>query len=138
MRIDEGTYRLNFRCILMYMDRSLKEYEAFISTEIQKGHSDTLYEYHLKRVQEFQHERLIHLIVTLFFAGVLIATIIGFIMLSLVANSWVLAFPVFLIIVILFVIEVFYIRHYYTLENGTQRLYGYTKKFYELRTKREK
>lgn len=113
------------------MDKSLKQYTEFISEAIKKDHSTDLYEYHINRVREFQHERLIHLIVTLFFAAVLLTTVIGFIVLSLVVDSWILAFPVFLMIVILFIVEVFYIRHYYVLENGVQKLYLYTKMFYE-------
>jgi hypothetical protein len=37
------------------------------------------------------------------------------------------------IVAILAVTDLFYIRHYYRLENGTEKLYALTKKLYELK-----
>ncbi len=65
----------------------------------------------------FQHERLIHLIVTMTFALMTIMTLIGICLTSYL--------PLVALIVLLLVLLVPYIRHYYILENGTQTLYRY-------------
>ncbi len=63
----------------------------------------------------FQHERLIHLIVTVLFA---LVTIICFAV-FLVAPS----IPVIVLLVLFLALLVPYIFHYYRLENGVQKLY---------------
>lgn len=88
-----------------------------------------LYRFHTTRVHDFQHERLIHLLVTFFFAGLLLLSAAGgLVALTLAADksgpalnilSWSLC-------IILFITEGFYIRHYFKLENGTQKLYRIT------------
>ncbi len=67
------------------------------------------------KISFFQHERLIHLIVTLFFS--LFAIIFTFISLY-TTNKY-----IYVISLILYVFVVFYILHYYYLENGVQKLY---------------
>ena len=67
------------------------------------------------KISFFQHERLIHLIVTLFFS--LFAIIFTFISLY-TTNIY-----IYVISLILYVFVVFYILHYYYLENGVQKLY---------------
>ena len=65
----------------------------------------------------FQHERLIHLIVTITFA-----------LLTMIALMGTLFMPqpaLFALILLLFILLVPYIRHYYILENGVQKLYQY-------------
>lgn len=91
-----------------------------LETELSSESREKLFNYHLARVQDFQHERLIHLLVTFFFAELLLATILVY--LSLTYLLW----PLIALIVILFVLELFYIRHYYQLENGVQSLYELT------------
>lgn len=72
----------------------------------------------LIQIQFFQHERLIHLIVTALFA---ILTII-----SLLASLLIPKQPVLLALDLLFMILLIpYICHYYRLENGVQKLYEY-------------
>ncbi len=90
-----------------------------------------VYRLHIDRVRDFQHERLIHLIVTFFFAGLLLLSAAGGLFcLTLAADpsgqmlnilSWSLC-------VLLLLTELFYVRHYYVLENGTQSLYKITKR----------
>ena len=70
-------------------------------------------ENHLIKIQFFQHERLIHLIVTVFYAILFIL----FSALSLVHFMFVI------IMLILLVFLLFYIVHYFRLENGVQYLY---------------
>ena len=71
---------------------------------------------HLVQVGFFQHERLIHLIVTVTFALLEMLAIV----LSVISNS---LFTLLLHIVIL-ILLIPYIRHYYILENEVQKMYG--------------
>ena len=70
-------------------------------------------EHHQIKIKFFQHERLIHLLVTLFYGlFLLISTIIS------------IKTPLFLIILyIILIILIFYVRHYFFLENKVQYLY---------------
>ena len=63
----------------------------------------------------FQHERLIHLIVTLAFA---VLTILSVYILILSMSV-----PTVLLTVLLAIMLIAYIKHYYVLENGVQKLY---------------
>lgn len=65
----------------------------------------------------FQHERLIHLIVTVIFALLTMLSILGAALLQQIS--------MFLLTVLFFVLLVPYIMHYYLLENGVQKLYTY-------------
>lgn len=71
---------------------------------------------HLVQISFFQHERLIHLLVTLAFALMVCAcalvTILTYNMVSC------------LLMGLLTILLVPYVVHYYHLENGTQALYG--------------
>lgn len=75
----------------------------------------------LTQIQFFQHERLIHLIVTHLFA--LAAMII------LVAMVYFKTVSMLILFVLLLVLLFPYIIHYYHLENGTQKLYTYYDRF---------
>ena len=71
---------------------------------------------HLVQVGFFQHERLIHLIVTVTFALLEMLAIV----LSVISNSlFTLLLPIVILILLLP-----YIRHYYILENEVQKMYG--------------
>lgn len=68
---------------------------------------------HLIKIRFFQHERLIHLLVTLFYAILfLLFMSLGFV-----------SYLFFIIAFILIVFLIFYIIHYFRLENGVQYLY---------------
>lgn len=69
----------------------------------------------LKRIMFFQHERLIHLLVTIFTGIVAIILFISFICLENILIG--------LLFIITFILFIFYIFHYYYLENGIQKLY---------------
>lgn len=71
----------------------------------------------LVQIQFFQHERLIHLIVTVLFALLAVISILA----SLIIQEWV----VLALCLMFFVLLVPYIRHYYILENGVQQMYEY-------------
>lgn len=69
----------------------------------------------------FQHERLIHLIVTVTFALLTIIAILGTLIVPQPA--------LFILVLLLLVLLIPYVRHYYILENGVQKLYKYYDKF---------
>ena len=102
------------------MEKHIAEHYQTISQRLAAAKSKTdlaeLAHYHRTRVQEFQHEWLIHLLVTFFFAGLFLASLAGLVLNCLLG----------LLTLILFVLELAYIRHYYQLENGVQRLYELT------------
>lgn len=107
------------------MDKGLRDYTKHIETRLKHApHKEllALYERHLVKTRDFQHERLIHLLVTLFFGLLFLFSLITF---SMTAS---LAIPLLTTLcitcaVLLFVTEIFYIRYYYILENGVQKLY---------------
>lgn len=78
-------------------------------------------EEHLVQVGFFQHERLIHLIVTVVFALFTVLSIgMAFLLMAQGtegAGSWLLVVAAFLILLIP------YVRHYYILENEVQKMY---------------
>ena len=77
----------------------------------------------LVQIQFFQHERLIHLIVTVTFALLTVLSIFTFLALTQIG--------LLLLSGLLIVLLVPYIRHYYILENGVQKLYTYYDKMVE-------
>lgn len=70
----------------------------------------------LVQIGFFQHERLIHLIVTVTFALLLVVCAAG----CVLAPGWQLV----TLTALLLALVVPYIRHYYILENSVQRLYA--------------
>ncbi|MDR2565629.1 MAG: hypothetical protein LBC97_06140 [Bifidobacteriaceae bacterium] len=91
-----------------------------------------LADYHHRQTQNFQHERLIHLLVTFFFGGLAVA--------ALAALAWFLAAGdpdgptlagLIALNLMLLGLEAAYIGHYYGLENNVQRLYGLTTRLFE-------
>lgn len=78
----------------------------------------------LVQIGFFQHERLVHLIVTVLFA---LMTILVF---FLAATNFALWTGVLLLLLLVLLIP--YIKHYWLLENGTQKLYQYYDKMEEL------
>jgi len=123
------------------MDKSIAHYyseanQAVKELEKSKLHSkaEELYYYHIDRVRDFQHERLIHLLVTFFFAALLITSIVGLLWVSSieVSSSLLLTYLFAGAGLLLFATVLFYVRHYYQLENGTQKLYAITERLREL------
>lgn len=109
------------------MKESLKEYNEYLdkvieSKKIEK--KDELLEEILIQINFFQHERLVHLIVTFMTA---LATIL-FLFFSVLLES----IGMTLLFIITFCLFVPYIFHYYYLENGVQALY---KKYFQIKEK---
>jgi hypothetical protein len=123
------------------MDIKLRQYDEYVNNKIndlnnKKTHERSLLakellKHHCEMIRNFQHERLVHLLVTFFFSGLLI---LGIIVLFVPKGSEFAAVDILLLtnIIIIFTIMIFYIRHYYFLENGTQKLYGYSQIIYDM------
>lgn len=94
------------------------------NTEVQKDDRELFRERIAKEKAEllvqigfFQHERLIHLIVTVLFA---LMTILVFFLAVTNFSLW-----TGVLLLLLLVLLIPYIKHYWLLENGTQKLYQY-------------
>lgn len=101
------------------MEKRLKQYLALLQEMDIKGmdteEKTALRAKMLVQIQFFQHERLIHLIVTVTFAVLLMLAVIG--------SCFYPDLFFFALIVLLLILLIPYIRHYYILENGVQKLY---------------
>lgn len=109
------------------MEKRLKSYLEYMRKFVSKDHSMNEYVYAYNdlmiQIQFFQHERLIHLMVTLAFA---IFTICG-----VVACSFIISVPLVLLTLLFLGLLIPYVRHYYILENGVQELYKRYDHIYE-------
>ena len=101
------------------MWKRLKTYRDKISALLASGDSSVDWEAvrqeHLVQISFFQHERLIHLLVTLAFALMVLVSAVATVLVPQYFTAALLA--------LLLVLLVPYIVHYYHLENGTQELY---------------
>ena len=113
------------------MEKKLKEYEKYIAAAVKRDMSAAekakLAEIHCETVANFQHERLIHLIITLFFAALTIIAVVATAFELSCIGFMVEVVPVYLLTLILVILSFFYVKHYYFLENHIQMLYKYTK-----------
>ena len=102
----------------------IKKLEKIIKDEkIDKNLKDEV----LQEISFFQHERLVHLIVT-FFTGI---SCILFLITTLFTDN----IGILLLFILTLLLFVPYIFHYYYLENGVQRLYEL---YREIKNKSEK
>ncbi len=101
------------------MKEYLKNHISFVEAALAKNNENSdwgaLRQFHRSRITFFQHERLVHLLVTLFFGLVFFFTAI---LCFLLASLELLALGV-----ILLALLAFYVRHYFIMENGVQKLY---------------
>ena len=95
-----------------YMDAYIKSIDQYIQNNRYKDIDEKLRE-HLRKIKFFQHERLVHLFVTLAFA---LFTIIFGLSVS-INNLFIYAF------IITSIILICYVFHYYYLENSVQYMY---------------
>ncbi len=98
------------------MAKYLRDYVKYIDDILKSKKDidlDLLMNGHLIKIQFFQHERLIHLLVTLFY-GIFTLTMFAFININILF---------ILPSIILMVLLLFYVRHYFFLENSVQYLY---------------
>lgn len=98
------------------MTKYIKTHEQYIL----KHHNNLsvthdILRYHQIQIEHLKHERLVHLIV-MTFVGILFFISL----LCLLIDS---SLAIIILSTILFILEIFYIRHYYILENTLQRWY---------------
>ena len=109
------------------MEKRLKDWLCFIETlkieELNQEEREKKARELLVQIEFFQHERLVHLIVTITFALLTMLSVLGF--LALVQPG------ILVLTILLLVLLVPYVRHYYILENGVQKLYTYYDKLVE-------
>lgn len=92
-----------------------KRIDALLAQPPQGTDWDAVLREHLTQVSFFQHERLIHLIVTVTFA---LLTVIALAIYCIACYM-----PMLPLIILLLVLLIPYIGHYYTLENEVQKMY---------------
>ena len=92
-----------------------KRIDALLAQPAEGTDWEAVLQEHLVQVSFFQHERLIHLIVTVTFA---ILTMIALAIYCIAEYM-----PMIALIVLLLVLLIPYIGHYYTLENEVQKMY---------------
>lgn len=100
------------------MEKRILNYRKYIDELLQEDNLDwdEVIREHLIQVSFFQHERLIHLIVTVTFA-ILEVIVIGLCVTAFSPGLGLLALA-------LLVLLIPYIRHYYILENEVQKMYA--------------
>ena len=116
------------------ISKSIKEHEAYLQTHgawfedpvnaaaavtpgaaaVLDDRSSRLLKYHLRKIEWLQHERLIHLLVTLMFAVLLLF----FYGLALFREGDLL---VLLLVLLVIPVLIAYVLHYFRLENAVQR-----------------
>lgn len=109
------------------MEKRLKDYLQYMEElkidELTEDERKSMAAKMLVQIQFFQHERLIHLIVTVTFALLTVLSIFAFLTLTQIG--------LLVLSALLIILLVPYIRHYYILENGVQKLYTYYDKLVE-------
>ena len=108
-----------------YMKKYINETDEYIKQKDHKNLDKYMDEF-LTKVKFFQHERLIHLLVTLFYA------IFCVIFMVLITLSWIFV-PIALLLMIFLI---FYVFHYFFLENAVQYMYQQYDKLKKLTNKK--
>lgn len=93
-----------------YLGNYVKEIDEKIKS---KNVTEKDIENHLIKIEFFQHERLIHLLVTLAYGIFLFLSVIIF------TQIWIFVIVIYIALIFL----LFYVRHYFFLENNVQYLY---------------
>ena len=106
------------------MEKRILTYRRYMDEQLLRDDVDweKLKAEHLTQIAFFQHERFIHLIVTVAFAMLTMAAIcMAFALMAIGVEGgagWLLIMMVFLVLLIP------YVRQYYILENEVQKMYG--------------
>ena len=95
----------------IYLHDYIKEIDSLLSSN--KKITKDIIEKHLIKINFFQHERLIHLLVTLFYGLLFI----------IFCALGIVHFMFYPIAIILLIFLLFYVVHYFRLENGVQYMY---------------
>ena len=101
------------------MKKYVLKYLDYINTTLKSDSPkdfERLKDEHLRQIKFIQHERLIHLLVTCLFSIILFMCIMG-----VVCFEKAVLIPLIILILVLLIP---YIAHYYFLENNVQKMYG--------------
>ncbi len=126
MKQEPGRYGIN-------MKRWCREHERAVTAALEAGSGDLkLLETHLEKIRWLQHERLVHLIVT-------VMTVLA----ELLAVWLTLTMPELApwsaaVVVLLAVLLGFYFYHYFFLENAVQRWYKLAERMMDAQKARER
>ena len=114
------------------MEKKILSYEKYLTKKdiasMSASEKKSLAAYHAQMMASFQQERLVHLLVTLFFATMVVVFLFVTIWITYKSGLILEFTPLYLVDLILIVLTGFYIKHYYFLENHIQGLYKYTEK----------
>lgn len=132
IRRDIDNMRKNSAEMGINMEKRIKNYRKYMDSLIEGLQKDgkqdvdveALKKEHLTQIAFFCHERLVHLIVTVVFA---LLEMLSLMLVVLSAEIYTM-----LLTVVILVLLVPYIRHYYILENEVQKMYGQYDKLNEL------
>jgi len=109
------------------MEKYLKEHINFIEDILQKKSNfdwGSLSDFNRTQIGFFQHERLVHLLITFFFGLMFFGSVIAELWLINAGNNLVFLNAGLLVVgVILLIMLGFYVWHYFIMENGVQKLY---------------
>ena len=101
------------------MTEYLTNYMKYIEDKLEKcgasSEIDEILSEHLDKISFMQHERIVHFLVTMLFS-IILAIFLA--VLIFVPNI-----PSLLLVTIILVLLIFYIKHYYFLENTVQKMY---------------
>ncbi|MBR6255765.1 MAG: hypothetical protein IKR23_00175 [Lachnospiraceae bacterium] len=104
-----------------YVEKAAKD-EAPTRKDYEK-----LAETHLSQISFFQHERLVHLMVTILFSALTFAVfVLLYIQIGGITQSGLsegFSWGLLILFLLLVVLEVPYVMHYYLLENSVQKMY---------------
>lgn len=98
-----------------YLQNQIKNIENLLSAKQKAPDLIQIQKEHRIRIQYLQHERLIHLLITLFFGACFLITSLFLLIIQIL--------PLLLIDGIFLIMTLAYIFHYFHLENGVQKLY---------------
>lgn len=101
-----------------------KRIDALLAEQAPEIDWNSVLEEHLVQIGFFQHERLIHLLVTLAFAFFTLGGILAVLLTG--------EFAAIVLTVLFLVLLIPYIMHYYLLENEVQKMYGQYDKILQL------
>jgi hypothetical protein len=110
------------------MNKSIKEHINFIKDSLQKNDVNynwcALSDFNRTQIGFFQHERLVHLLVTLFFGLIFwISIMIELMLLNIGYTLMLINIGLLAVNTILLIVLIFYVFHYFFLENSIQKLY---------------
>lgn len=100
------------------MKERILNYRTYIDGLLEKGEAtdwNAVMEEHLQQIAFFQHERLVHLIVTVLFALMELGSMGLFVISSNIGLG--------IMAVVILILLIPYISHYYLLENEVQKMY---------------